>query len=61
MPEAHRENGYRFGFFSNENMEPPHMHIRKGEKEAKFWLRPGEVVKNYGFSSRELGEIEENY
>jgi len=59
MPQAYREDGYRFSFFSNENTEPPHMHVRRGGKEAKFWLRPVEVVKNYGFTSRELGEIED--
>ena len=31
MPTIHRERGYRFYFNSNENNEPPHVHI-KGEK-----------------------------
>jgi hypothetical protein len=58
MPKAHEEAGYRFYFYSNENAEPPHMHVRKAENEAKFWLRPVDLEYNYGFNSNELGQIE---
>ena len=38
MPTIHYEKGYRFYFNSNENKEPPHVHI-KGEKgRMKVWL-----------------------
>lgn len=39
--------------------EPPHVHVERGEREAKFWLRP-EVYLAYkdDFSARELREID---
>lgn len=30
--------GWRFFFYANEGNEPMHIHCRKAEKEAKFWL-----------------------
>ncbi|MCP4109321.1 MAG: DUF4160 domain-containing protein [Desulfobacteraceae bacterium] len=32
--------GYRFFFYSNEGnpLEPLHIHVRKGEAVAKFWI-----------------------
>lgn len=32
--------GYALHFFSNENNEPMHVHVRKGDGMAKFWLEP---------------------
>lgn len=32
--------GLRFFFFSNEGMEPPHVHVEAGDGAAKFWLEP---------------------
>ena len=55
MP-AYWLRGYRF-FFSNEGdpTEPLHVHVRKGESLAKFWLEPRVVVANsYGMTSSEL-------
>ena len=58
-PTVFREKGYRFFFFSRE--EPRmHVHVHCGNGEAKFWLRPRvELVKNYGLSRAQLGEIEQ--
>ena len=50
-------DGYRFYFFSNEGMEPPHIHVKAGGDQAKFWLDPVAPVSNYGFSGRELNEV----
>lgn len=30
--------GYAFYFFSNENNEPMHVHVRKGDGIVKYWL-----------------------
>jgi hypothetical protein len=30
--------GWRFFFYANEGNEPPHVHCRKGDAEAKYWL-----------------------
>jgi hypothetical protein len=40
MPTLLRIEGFRFFFYSNEQDEPPHVHVEKGDGEAKFWLQP---------------------
>ena len=57
MPTILRQSGYRFFFYSNENDEPPHIHIEKGDASAKIWLNPIEVENAYEFSSREMKQI----
>jgi len=38
--------------------EPLHIHARKGEAVAKFWLEPyASVAEAYGMKSRELHEL----
>jgi hypothetical protein len=44
-------------FFSNEGRKPPHIHIKAGGDQAKFWLRPIDLASNYGFRAHELNEI----
>lgn len=57
-PIFHRHNGFTFKIFSNEE-ERIHIHVVKAEREAKFWLVPRiEVAANFGFSKKELREIE---
>lgn len=61
-PTILRFKAYRLFFFSNEGspLEPIHIHIRKGESLAKFWVNPCIYLsENYGFNSKELKEIEE--
>ena len=58
MPTVLRIGRYRFLFFSNEGQEPAHIHVKAGGDEAKFWLTPVALEANYGFSGRELTEIE---
>jgi hypothetical protein len=57
MPTRLRIGKYRFHFFSEENDEPPHIHVRGGEQEAKFWLSPVRLARNYGFPKHELTKI----
>ena len=60
MPAVLRIGRYRFYFFSNERNEPPHVHVRAAEDQAKFWIRPVQLASNYyGFSNPELNEIEQ--
>lgn len=56
MPTIEIE-GYKFRFYSTDRYEPPHMHVFKGEKEAKIWLEPVEVQANYGYNNSELNRI----
>jgi hypothetical protein len=58
MPTVLRIGRFRFYFFSNEREEPPHIHIKAAEDQAKFWISPTQLASNYGFSSRELNELE---
>lgn len=58
MPTVLRIGRYRFFFYSNENREPPHVHVRAGDDEAKFWLGPVRLASNHGFASHELNELE---
>ena len=57
MPTIFRYHGYRFYFFSNEGQppEPPHIHIRHGERAAKFWLAPMvRIADSWQMSLKEL-------
>lgn len=57
MPLVFTFKGYRFFFYSNEGnpKEPAHVHIRKDENIAKFWLNPKvQLADSYGFSGKEL-------
>jgi hypothetical protein len=41
-----RIGGLSFGWFSNENGEPPHVHVFRGSDRstsAKLWLKSGKV------------------
>ena len=61
MPAIFQHKGYRFFFFSNEGnpREPVHVHVRKGEARAKFWLEPQAVLaSSYRMSAQELKELE---
>lgn len=57
MPTVLRKDGFRFFFFSNERVEPPHIHIELGEGYAKFWLEPIVLSYSVGFTSRQLSKL----
>ena len=38
MPTILMILGWRFYFYANERNEPIHVHCKKGEAEAKYWL-----------------------
>jgi len=58
MPTVLRVGRFRFFFYSNEEQEPPPIHVKAGEDEAKFWLDPIGLAANHGFNGRELNAIE---
>jgi hypothetical protein len=50
----------RFHFYADERdpREPPHIHVRKGRDNAKFWLRPQvRLAFNRGFPARVLSQL----
>ncbi|MFB3921390.1 MAG: DUF4160 domain-containing protein [Terriglobia bacterium] len=58
MPTILRSGPYRFFFYSADNREPPHVHIEREEKIAKFWLDPVRIQSSGGFSRKEIGTIQ---
>ena len=58
MPTVLRSGPYRVYFFSHEPNEPPHVHVDRDERTAKFWLEPVVLARNLGFSAWELTRIE---
>ena len=58
MPTVFTVQGFRFFFYSNENNEPMHVHVEKGNATGKIWLETEiKVVYMYGFSSGEERQI----
>jgi hypothetical protein len=58
MPTVLRIDAYRFFFYANDEHEPPHIHVRRDEKVAKFWLNPIRIEKSSGFSRSELRDFQ---
>jgi hypothetical protein len=57
MPTVLRSGKFRFFFFSNEGIEPAHIHVEANGNYAKFWLEPVRLAKSVGYNARELNEI----
>ena len=57
MPTIYREDGYRFSFWSNENNEPPHIHVTKAEGYAKYWLDPVDLVEAWDFNPSQMRRV----
>lgn len=60
MPTILIYEGYRFFFYSNEGdpREPCHVHVRKGEAIAKFWIQPEiSLAESYAMTSKELSKL----
>lgn len=49
--------GYKFRFYSSDIHEPPHVHVLKGENEAKIWLDPVELEYNRGYNTSEPNRV----
>lgn len=61
MPLLKKIGPYEFRFFSRgEQDERPHVHIKRGRLEAKFWLTPVvALARPSRFKTHELRDIEE--
>jgi Domain of unknown function (DUF4160) len=57
MPTVLRIGPYRFFFVSLDRGEPPHIHVRRENRVAKFWLNPIALQQARGFSRAELTAI----
>jgi len=58
MPVILRVKGYRILFYSSDLDEPPHVHVRRENKEAKYWMDPVALARVRQFREHELNEIE---
>ncbi len=57
MPTTLREGPYRFFFYAGDGGEPPHVHVERDDREAKYWLSPIALERNRGFARQELRKI----
>ena len=57
MPTILREGPFRFYFVSGDRVEPPHVHIRRDNAFAKFWLNPVELQNSGSFSRADIRQI----
>jgi hypothetical protein len=57
MPVVLRIRGYRCWFYQADLAEPPHIHVGKEGKEAKYWMNPVALARSRGFRDHELNEI----
>ena len=57
-PTVLESGPYRFFFYSADGAEPPHVHVERDAKRAKFWLQPVRTARVGGFSPAELLRIE---
>lgn len=58
MPTVLRIDGFRFHFYSDENNEPPHIHIATTDGECKFWLQPVRLARNIGLKPHIIRQVE---
>jgi hypothetical protein len=57
MPAVLRRGPYRFFFVSLDRDEPPHIHVRRENMVAKFWLDPIALQQTGGYNRTELNNI----
>lgn len=57
MPTIEFQGPYRFFFVSLDRGEPPHVHVQRENKTAKFWLDPVALERDGGFRPNELNTI----
>ena len=58
MPTVLRIGSYRFFFYAGDRNEPPHTHVERDDKIAKFWLDPVRLQSSDGFKRTEIGRIQ---
>lgn len=58
MPVVLTSGPYRLFFYSDEGNEPPHVHVEREDKEAKFWMEPVRLASAGGFGVAEIRRIE---
>jgi hypothetical protein len=57
-PTVFESGPYRFFFYSGDRDEPPHVHVEREAKRAKYWLAPVRLARTGGFGAAELSRID---
>jgi len=57
VPTLLRQGPYRFFIYSGDGDEPPHIHVEREDRVAKFWLDPVRLETSGGFARGELRRI----
>ena len=57
MPTVLRSGPYRLFFYSADGAEPPHVHVERDHRTAKFWLRPVRLQSSGGFGRVEIARV----
>ena len=58
MPVILREGPYRFFFYASDRGEPPHIHVERDDRIAKFWLEPVRLQHTGGLRRHEIRRVE---
>jgi hypothetical protein len=58
MPTILKVGPYRFFCYAGDRGEPPHVHVERNGKIAKFWLDPIRLQRSGRFTRTEIGRIE---
>ena len=59
MPRIFEQDGFRFGFYSNDH-RPVHVHVTKAGAEAIFDVEEGvELRESFGFKVNDLARAQE--
>ena len=58
MPTVLRIGSFRFHFYSDEGVEPAHIHVDTGNGECKFWLDPVLLARSTNVAPVEVRKIE---
>lgn len=59
MPTVLKEGPYRFFFYASDRGEPPHIHVERENKVAKFWLNPTRLSRSGDFGRAEIRRVEQ--
>jgi len=59
VPTVLRSGPYRLFFYSGDRGEPPHVHVERDDRTAKFWLSPVRLEASRGFRPAEVRQIQQ--
>lgn len=58
VPTVLRSGPYRVFFYSGDGAEPPHVHVLRDDRVAKFWLSPVRLQRSGGLRRLELARVQ---